>query len=91
MITEEIEEGQYSFDGCYYQAKRSNYLKRHKIIKHPTMNESESKEALENTYRDTEASSIVKDCEVEIEDDVVEDDVLEDDTDDEYYVKTNTV
>ena len=55
------------------------------------MNESESKEALENTYRDTEASSIVKDCEVEIEDDVVEDDVLEDDTDDEYYVKTNTV
>ena len=33
----------------------------------------------------------MKDCEVEIEDDVVEDDVLEDDTDDEYYVKTNTV
>ena len=46
MITEEIEEGQYSCDGCYYQAKRSNHLKRHKIIKHPTMNESESKEAL---------------------------------------------
>ena len=50
-ITEPNEEGQYPCDGCDYKAKRSDHLKRHKIRKHSNINESESKEALEDTYR----------------------------------------
>ena len=50
-VIEHFEEGQYPCDGCDYKAKRRNHLKIHKKRKHSNINESESKEALEDTYR----------------------------------------